>query len=188
MKWRLYKVIWKSLCCLFFSSVTKARQSLSWLKATFTNAQRCVSPKQKINKLPNFGQVSRNFESKIEREYFESTFNSAMFCRINILMNHDTFLLRSLEFAVKPKWKCWTFMNIGCLKNIDGKGRKYVTLKTNLRFPKLFCLYSKLLKTANVGKFQWSWILGDRTHVWTEKEKLIIVRLILFLHPPNNVA
>ena len=42
---------------------------------------------------------------------------------------------------------------MGCFKNIDGEGRKYDAIKTNSRFSKLFCVYSNLLKTANVGKF-----------------------------------
>ena len=68
-------------------------------------------------------------------------------------------------------------MNIGCFTNVDGEGSKHVTINTNSRFFKLFCVYSNLLKRANVGEFHWSWILGDRTQVWTGKEKLIIVCL-----------
>ena len=70
-----------------------------------------------------------------------------------------------------------TFVNIGCFTNIDGEGSKYVTIKTNSRFLKLFCVNSNLVKTANVGEFHWSWILGDRSQVWTGKEKLITVCL-----------
>ena len=57
------------------------------------------------------------------------------------------------------KIKNVTFMNIGYIKNNDGEGSKYVTIKTNSRFFKHSRAYSNLLKLANVGEFYWSWIL-----------------------------
>ena len=39
-------------------------------------------------------------------------------------------------------------MNIGCFKNIDGEGSKYVTIKTNSRFLKLL----RLFQLAENGK------------------------------------
>ena len=44
-------------------------------------------------------------------------------------------------------------MNTGYLKNNDGEGSKYVTIKTNPRFFKHSRVYSTLLKLANVGDF-----------------------------------
>ena len=59
---------------------------------------------------------------------------------------------------------------------------RYVINKTNSRFFKFSGVYCYLLKLANVGEFYWSWILGDRTHTWNEKEKFICV--CLFPCPP----
>ena len=41
-------------------------------------------------------------------------------------------------------------MGIGCSKNNDGEGSKFVTIKTNSRFFKLFLFYYNL---PNIGAF-----------------------------------
>ena len=90
-----------------------------------------------------------NPKSKVNTLYLIA-FKSAMFCRIkNSSTNHDAlnFLLRSYKFPVKPSVM---FMGLGCSKNNDGEGSKFVTIKTNSRFFKLFLLYSNL---PNIGAF-----------------------------------
>ena len=45
---------------------------------------------------------------------------------------------------------------LGSFSIDDGGGSENVTFKTNLRFFKLFRVYSSSLKMSNVGKFPWS--------------------------------
>ena len=47
----------------------------------------------------------------------------------------------------------------------DGDSTQNVTFKMNSRFFKLCRVYSNSLKMSSVGKFPWSWILGDLTQV-----------------------
>ena len=56
-------------------------------------------------------------------------------------------------------------LSLGSFSIDDGDGTKNVTFKMNSCFFKLCCVYSNSLKMSNVGKFPWSWILGDLTQV-----------------------
>ena len=44
----------------------------------------------------------------------------------------------------------------------------------NSRFFKLFCIYSSSLEMSKVGEFPWSWLLGDCTENYKEKEKFVV--------------
>ena len=79
--------------------------------------------------------------------------------------------------AVKPKWKCLAFMNIGRFKNIDGECSKCVTIKKNSVFSN-FCLYSKLLKTGMNRRISVELNPVDLTQVWTGKEKILYLVFI----------
>ena len=57
------------------------------------------------------------------------------------------------------------FKTAGSIGIDDGDGSEYVRFKMNKRFFKRFRVQSNSLKMSNVGRFPWSWFLGDRTRV-----------------------
>ena len=57
------------------------------------------------------------------------------------------------------------FKTAGSIGIDDGDGSEYVRFKMNKRFFKHCRVHSNSLKMSNVGKFPWTWFLGDRTQV-----------------------
>ena len=67
-------------------------------------------------------------------------------------------------------------LSLGSFSIDDGDSTKNVTFKMNLCFFKLCRVYSNWLKMSNVGKFPWSWNLGE-PHSSLERERKICHRL-----------